>query len=93
MTKLVDIANIIRSKNSGPYELTMDIIFKSTKLESFMRIRHGSSFPRRSIPISLHVKFVCFSSGLETVFNSQRKNSGVFLGCLCGKAGKLFTLS
>lgn len=30
MTKLVDITNIIRSKNSGPYELTMDIMFKST---------------------------------------------------------------
>ena len=29
MTKLVDICNIIRSKNSGPYELTIDIIFKS----------------------------------------------------------------
>ncbi len=29
MTKLSDITNIIRSKNSGPYELTLDIIFKS----------------------------------------------------------------
>lgn len=29
MTKLADITNIIRSKNSGPYELTMDIMFKS----------------------------------------------------------------
>lgn len=29
MTKLVDVTNIIRSKNSGPYELTMDIMFKS----------------------------------------------------------------
>ncbi|WP_455537898.1 DUF4387 domain-containing protein [Terrisporobacter sp.] len=29
MTKLSDVANIIRSKNSGPYELTLDIIFKT----------------------------------------------------------------
>ncbi|WP_434799676.1 DUF4387 domain-containing protein [Terrisporobacter vanillatitrophus] len=29
MTKLVDITNIIRSKNSGPYELTIDIMFKT----------------------------------------------------------------
>lgn len=29
MSKLVDVTNIIRSKNSGPYELTMDIMFKS----------------------------------------------------------------
>jgi len=28
-TKLVDITDIIRSKNSGPYELTFDIIFKN----------------------------------------------------------------
>ena len=27
MTKLTDIASVIRSKNSGPYELTLDIIF------------------------------------------------------------------
>lgn len=26
--KLTDIAQVIRSKNSGPYELTFDIIFK-----------------------------------------------------------------
>lgn len=31
MTKLIDITNIIRSKNSGPYELTMDIMFKATE--------------------------------------------------------------
>lgn len=27
MKKLVDVASIIRSKNSGPFELTMDVIF------------------------------------------------------------------
>lgn len=26
--KLIDLADVIRSKNSGPYELTFDIIFK-----------------------------------------------------------------
>lgn len=26
--KLIDIAEVIRSKNAGPYELTLDIIFK-----------------------------------------------------------------
>ncbi|MBR4939765.1 MAG: DUF4387 family protein, partial [Burkholderiaceae bacterium] len=25
---LIDIASVIRSKNSGPYELTFDVIFK-----------------------------------------------------------------
>ena len=28
MTKLIDVAAVIRSKNSGPYEITFDIMFK-----------------------------------------------------------------
>jgi len=32
MTKLVDIAPIIRSKNAGPYELTFDIMFSSKEV-------------------------------------------------------------
>ncbi|MBN2852690.1 MAG: DUF4387 domain-containing protein [Clostridia bacterium] len=28
IVKLIDVAKIIRSKNSGPYELTLDVIFK-----------------------------------------------------------------
>ena len=26
--KLIDVASVIRSKNSGPFELTFDVIFK-----------------------------------------------------------------
>ena len=29
MTRLFDICDVIRSKNSGPYELTFDLIFSS----------------------------------------------------------------
>jgi len=32
MHKLFDWADVIRSKNSGPYELTFDIIFKTQEL-------------------------------------------------------------
>jgi hypothetical protein len=35
-TKLTDIAEVIRSKNSGPYELTLDIIFRDW--ETFERV-------------------------------------------------------
>ncbi|KAA9382357.1 DUF4387 domain-containing protein [Neorhizobium galegae] len=28
MTRLIDVASVIRSKNAGPYELTFDIIFQ-----------------------------------------------------------------
>lgn len=30
--KLIDIAQVIRSKNSGPYEITFDIIFKDWEI-------------------------------------------------------------
>ncbi|GAA0177317.1 DUF4387 domain-containing protein [Clostridium sediminicola] len=30
--KLIDIAEVIRSKNAGPYELTLDIIFKDWEM-------------------------------------------------------------
>jgi len=36
-TKITDIASVIRSKNSGPYELTFDIIFNEFK--DFERVR------------------------------------------------------
>ncbi|ABB14692.1 MULTISPECIES: DUF4387 domain-containing protein [Carboxydothermus] len=32
MVKLIDIAKVIRSKNSGPFELTFDIIFKDKEI-------------------------------------------------------------
>ena len=38
--RLIDIAKVIRSKNSGPYELTLDIMFKDkTTYERFKRRR------------------------------------------------------
>lgn len=36
-TRLIDLARVIRSKNSGPYELTLDIIFKDR--ESYERVK------------------------------------------------------
>jgi len=39
MTKITDIASVIRSKNSGPYELTLDIIFNN--FEDYEKIKQG----------------------------------------------------
>lgn len=36
---LLDAAKVIRSKNSGPYELTLDIIFKDRKTFDLFRER------------------------------------------------------
>jgi len=35
--KLIDVASVIRSKNSGPFELTFDIIFK--EFEMYERVK------------------------------------------------------
>ena len=39
MTKLIDIASVIRSKNSGPYELTLDILFN--EYEDYEHVKQG----------------------------------------------------
>lgn len=39
MTKLYDIAKILRSKNSGPFEFTFDIIFDNE--EDYMRVKNS----------------------------------------------------
>lgn len=40
--RLTDIAQVIRSKNSGPYELTLDIIFRDR--ETFERACRAKAF-------------------------------------------------
>lgn len=45
--KLKNIAEVIRSKNSGPYELTMDIIFSDWKM--FEKVVKSGQFNKRLI--------------------------------------------
>ena len=40
--KLTDVASVIRSKNSGPYELTFDVIFKD--YEMYERVKAAGVF-------------------------------------------------
>jgi hypothetical protein len=44
---LKDIAKVIRSKNSGPFELTMDIIFKTK--EDYERIKRENVITKEQI--------------------------------------------
>lgn len=46
-TPIIDIAKVIRSKNSGPFELTMDIIFKDRSV--YDRIKAGDMITRQMI--------------------------------------------
>lgn len=60
----MDVASVIRSKNSGPYELTFDIIFKD--FETYNRVKEAqviskSSFaPLYNIPESNIISLVYF---------------------------------
>lgn len=36
MTRLVDLAKVLRSKNSGPFQITLDVFFD--KIESYRRV-------------------------------------------------------
>lgn len=51
--KLTDIAEVIRSKNSGPYELTFDIIFKDWDV--FDRICEAGVINRQLIAGLYHI--------------------------------------
>lgn len=47
MKKLVDVAAIIRSKNSGPFELTLDVMF--TDQNNYDRFVAGKYLNRKSV--------------------------------------------
>lgn len=62
--KLTDLASVIRSKNSGPYELTFDIIFK--EFEMYEKVKAACIFneqmlaPLYNIPESDIISLVYF---------------------------------
>jgi hypothetical protein len=61
---LKDIASVIRSKNSGPYELTFDVIFAD--FEMFSKVKANNVFNEKmfaelyKIPVEHIIKVVYF---------------------------------
>ncbi len=51
--KLTDLAEIIRSKNSGPYELTLDVMFKTH--EDFERVWRSGAISERAVCDLYHI--------------------------------------
>ncbi|MEG0492850.1 MAG: DUF4387 domain-containing protein [Clostridia bacterium] len=47
MAKLVELAKVLRSKNSGPYEITLDILFDNP--ESYHRVLQSGRLTKQSI--------------------------------------------
>lgn len=62
--KLVDLASVIRSKNSGPYELTFDVIFKDfetyEKVKAAKAINEADFAKLYNIPVENIIKLVYF---------------------------------
>ena len=50
---LKDIANVIRSKNAGPYELTLDILLRSE--EMFRKMREADVISKKTIAELYHL--------------------------------------
>ena len=44
--KLIDLASVIRSKNSGPYELTFDVIFKD--FETYEKVKAAQAINKEN---------------------------------------------
>lgn len=62
--KLVDLASVIRSKNSGPFELTFDVIFKDfdtyNKVKAAKAIDEEGFAKLYNIPLSNIINLVYF---------------------------------
>ncbi|MCL2593432.1 MAG: DUF4387 domain-containing protein [Defluviitaleaceae bacterium] len=52
--KLFDIADVIRSKNAGPYELTFDIIFK--EFDMYRKVWENKVFNKQSFAKLYNIK-------------------------------------
>lgn len=66
--RLYDLARVLRSKNSGPYEITLDILFDDPA--NYRRVLDSGLITRESIATLYHlspesiVEFVCYDAAL-----------------------------
>lgn len=51
--KITDVASVVRSKNSGPYELTFDVIFK--EFEMYEKIKSANLFNSKMFAELYHI--------------------------------------
>lgn len=53
MTKLYELAKVLRSKNSGPFEVTMDILFDQK--DRYERVKQSNVITKESIAKAYHI--------------------------------------
>lgn len=76
MTRLQDLAQVIRSKNSGPFEITFDVIF--AKRETYQRVKNSDVLTHAlicklySVPKDDIVALLFFEPALAFKFTLRR---------------------
>ena len=81
---LIDVASVIRSKNSGPYELTFDVIFK--EFDMYNKVKDAKVFnedmfaPLYGIPKSDIISLVYFDPAKAVKVTIVRPISSGALG-------------
>lgn len=83
MKKLVDLAKVLRSKNSGPFEITLDILFDNP--ENYHRVKNSGVINTETICRLYHLEpedicnivFYEKALGIKITYNRQ-VSSGTF---------------
>ena len=76
MTRLRDLAKVIRSKNSGPFELTFDVMFDDAAV--YERVRSSGVLTSKlvgeiyGVPVADIVAFIFFDPALAFKFTLRR---------------------
>jgi hypothetical protein len=79
MERLVDLAKVLRSKNSGPFELTLDILFDD--IDKYERVEKSGKINREAISLLYGIKdeditnLVFFKKALGIKITFFRKTS------------------
>jgi Domain of unknown function (DUF4387) len=79
MTKLYELAKVLRSKNSGPFEVTMDILFD--KKELYERVKNSNAVTKESVAKAYNINtndihhFVYFEPALGIKITMAREIS------------------
>ena len=84
MTKLVELAKVLRSKNSGPFQITLDVLFGSR--ENYERVVRSGVINRENICRAYNLQdkditeVVFFDSamGIKVTFNRKISSGSAF---------------
>lgn len=83
-TKLLDLAKVLRSKNSGPFQVTLDILFDNK--ESYNRVVKADVINEKTIMKLYHLEkediccivFFEKAMGIKVTYNRKIASGGCF---------------